>query len=69
MPLVPVYSSALSGQSNESISIAIAAPSFAGVSQLGANADHFFDVPVTVSSGRTAPVYNLSYAFEMLRGA
>lgn len=68
-PLVATYTSGLSGQTNESVSIAIGAPSFAGVSQIGTSVDHYIEFPVTVSSGRTSPVYSLTYDLEMIRAA
>lgn len=68
-PLVATYTSGLSGQINESVSIAIGAPSFAGVSQIGTSVDHYIEFPVTVSSGRTSPVYSLTYDLEMIRAA
>ena len=66
-PTTAVFTSGLSGQTNESIVLAVGAPNFAGVSQIGANADHYIEFPVTITSGRTNPIYCLSYAIELER--
>lgn len=66
-PTTAVFTSGLSGQANESIVLAVGAPNFAGVSQIGANADHYIEFPVTITSGRTNPIYSLSYEIELIR--
>lgn len=66
-PTTPVFTSGLSGQTNESIALAVGAPNFAGVSQIGANVDHYIEFPVTITSGRTNPIYSLSYEIELER--
>lgn len=68
-PTIAVFTSGLSGQANESIVLAVGAPNFAGVSQIGANADHYIEFPITITSGRTSPVYSLTYDLEMVRAA
>lgn len=66
-PTAPVFNSGTSGQDNESIDIAISNPTYAGVTQIGANGDHYVEFAVTVSSSRTVPMYSLSYDLELMK--
>lgn len=65
-PTTPVYTSSLSGQANESLTMALGTVSFQGASQIGVAADHYVQFAVTLSSGRTSPLYSLSYELELV---
>lgn len=66
-PTTAIYTSGLSGQTNESISLSISSTAFSGESQIGVNGDHYVDCSVVIASGRTTPLYNLSYEIEITR--
>lgn len=61
-PLTPVFTSTQSGQQNESISMNVSNPQFAGASQVGVNGDHWIQIDVALSAGAVAaPVFGLAY--------
>lgn len=68
-PTTAVYTSGLSGQANENITLTIGAPNFAGVSQIGGGSvDHYIEFPVNISTTRPAPTtYSLTYELELIK--
>lgn len=64
-PTTAVFTSGLSGQTNEGVVITLSAPSGSGVSQIGLNADHTITVPITLTSAGTTPKFSLSYELEL----
>ncbi|WP_395605242.1 hypothetical protein [Pseudomonas sp. B16120] len=71
-PTTAVFTSGLSGQAGENpggVVITISAPSFAGVSQIGSGADHYMDLPITLTATGSAPAFSLSYELELARSS
>ena len=67
-PTTAVYTSGLSGQANENITLTIGAPNFAGVSQIGGWVDHYIEFPVNISTTRPYSItYSLTYELELIR--
>lgn len=65
-PYVPVHTSGLSGQANESMAITVGNMQHAGFTQQGASGDFWVQVDVTLASGgRSSPVISLSYELEL----
>lgn len=65
-PTTPSRSDGLTGQSNESLTIALGSVAAAGASQLGTgDQDYYVETEVTLTSGRTNPVYQLTYDLEL----
>jgi hypothetical protein len=67
-PLVAANTDGLTGQTNESLAITISNPTQAGVTELGTQADYYVQFDVSITSGRTSPLYNLTYDLELTRG-
>lgn len=69
-PLVAAYTDGATGQTNESLVLTIATPVQNGATELGTGSDKDFyaQIDVAISSGRTAPIYGLTYELELARG-
>lgn len=63
-PTTAIYTSGLSGQPGEGVVITISAPTFAGVTQIGAG-DNYIEVPITLTAAGSSPVFSLSYELEI----
>lgn len=68
-PTTPVFTSDLSGQDNESAALTIGSPTFAGMTQIGSNADHYVQFVASLASGRSVPSSSLSYRLRLKRRA
>lgn len=64
-PLAPIYSSLQQGTTNESLDITITSVTQVGRTEAGANGDYYIDIAISLISGRTSPVYSLSYELEL----
>ena len=65
-PTAPLFASATTGQTNAgSLTLTLINPTFAGVTQIGNNTDHFVQFDVQMTSGRTEPSYSLLYELEL----
>jgi len=69
MYLAPARKDSPTGQANESLVFALSNFTFEGVSTLGSNGqpDMYFQFDISISSGRTSPVYDLRYDLVLYR--
>lgn len=66
-PTTASFVSGRTGQDTEVLDLAISGPTFAGVSQIGANADHYVQIDVYLSGANASPLFSLSYEIELFR--